>query len=268
MALTFDQTHQTGRRQRTPPNASLGLGYAWSGFAVMWAFWVSFVIFLAQPTALIGRWPLPMVDVGGAVEQSLVAAIIDSCLIALFGLQHSVMARPAFKTWWAGSIPPAFERCTYVHMANVALFTLIIFWQPIPSMVWNVEGPLEQVLWVLFGLGWLMLFAGGWSFGIFDLLGVTAMRAWARGDEPKRRQLKTGKLYNWMPHPMYVGVLLGVWATPRMSLGHLLLAGGLTLYVLIAMRYEERDLARRYGQAYRRWRTGDRVPGTALDITR
>jgi methanethiol S-methyltransferase len=106
----------------------------------------------------------------------------------------------------------------------------------------------------LFAAGWIILLLGARSFGILDLLGIEQMRGWCRDDWPRPPRLKTGLLYRWLRHPMYVGVLMGVWVTPLMSVGHALLASGLTCYVLIAMRYEERDLARQYGAAYSRWR--------------
>jgi protein-S-isoprenylcysteine O-methyltransferase Ste14 len=257
MAFTVTRRPHDGsvNARRLSAAAPIGSLYAWSGVAVMWLFWISFVVFLADPKQLAGIWPLPTVDGSGFPRHPLSAALIDLALIALFGLQHSVMARPWFKAWWASSIPEAFERCTFVHMANVALFALIVFWQPIPAEVWTVPGGwAHDTIWVLFGLGWVILFAGAWSFGILDLLGVDQMRAWRRGRACRSDRLKTGLLYKWLRHPMYVGVLLGVWATPRMTIGHLLLAAGLTLYVLMAMRYEERDLMRRFGASYARWR--------------
>ena len=185
------------------------------------------------------------------------AALIDAALIGLFGVQHSLMARPWFKEWWAASIPLAYERCTYVHMANLALFAVIVFWQPIPAELWTVsDGFWRDVLWAAFAAGWVILFVGARSFGILDLLGVEQMQRWCNGEAARQPRLKTGLLYGWLRHPMYVGVLLGVWTTPRMTVGHALLAFGLTGYVLIAMRYEERDLVRRFGTAYDRWRSG------------
>jgi hypothetical protein len=230
------------------------LVYAWAGVAIMWAFWASFVIFLAEPRQVLRWWPLPTVDGTGSVEQPILAAVIDVALVALFGMQHSLMARPWFKGRVMGCIPDGLERSTYVHMANAALFVLVLFWQPVTLHVWNVEdGPARDVLWLLFAAGWLILFAGAWSFGIRELLGVEQVKALSEG----RRyvpHLKTGFLYRWLRHPMYVGVLLGVWATPRMSLGHLLLALALTAYVLTAMRFEETDLLRRFGSRYNHWR--------------
>jgi methanethiol S-methyltransferase len=237
-------------------HALLGLLYAWSAFAVMWAFWVSFVIFLASPRQLASTWPLPMVDRGGIFERSpWEAGPINIALIALFGMQHSVMARPWFKQGVMASMPRAFERGTYVHLANAALFALIIFWHPIPIEVWSIRGGLlEDAVWAAFAAGWIILFLGAWSFGIGDLLGLAQMKAWVNGRE-YCQHMKTGRLYRWLRHPMYIGVILGVWATPRMSLGHLVLALGLTAYVLVAIRYEERDLMAAYGSRYLAWRT-------------
>jgi protein-S-isoprenylcysteine O-methyltransferase Ste14 len=222
----------------------------------MWAFWVSFVVFLAAPRQVASAWPLPMVDRGGFFEIGpWEAGAINVALITLFGLQHSVMARPWFKQSVMAAMPPAFERVTYVHLANAALFALIVLWQPIRIEVWSVRGELlEDAVWAAFAAGWIILFLGAWSFDMGDLLGLAQVQAWVNGRE-YRQKLKTGRLYRWLRHPMYVGVLVGVWATPRMSLGHLLLALGLTAYVLIAMRYEERDLIAAYGSRYLAWRT-------------
>jgi protein-S-isoprenylcysteine O-methyltransferase Ste14 len=198
---------------------------------------------------------LPTIDRVASPEQPLLTVCTDLALVAVFGLQHSVMARPWFKRRVTSWIPEGLERATYVHTANVALFILILFWQPIPAEVWNVEhSTVRDVLWLLFGAGWAILFLGAWSFGMRELLGLKQVRAWTEG-RPHASRLKTGLLYRWLRHPMYVGVLLGVWATPRMSCGHLLLAVALTAYVLIAMRYEERDLLHRFGRRYADWRS-------------
>ena len=239
-------------RDRSP----VGPIYAWSGFATMWAFWVSFVVFLAAPRVVLSFWPLPTID-HGSLRPPLVAALIDLSLIALFGAQHSLMARPWFKRHLL-AVPAAFERCTYVHAANLALFLLILCWQPIANPVWHVRNAAAaDALWAVFASGWIMLFLGAWSFGIRELLGISQMQAWAEARPLFGPRLKTGRLYRWLRHPMYIGVLLGVWATPCMSVGHLLLASGLTTYVVIAMRYEERDLVMTFGASYQRWRATD-----------
>jgi protein-S-isoprenylcysteine O-methyltransferase Ste14 len=237
-----------------------GLAYGFTAVIVMWAFWVYFVIFLSNAPRLAEPWIEPSVDVGASVGSAASAALIDIFLIALFGLQHSLMARSRFKQWWARRIPSAFERSTYVHAANLALFALVLLWQPIPSTLWQVETPLlRHTFWLLFALGWLILFCGGLSFGIFELLGMRQIFSWYSGHKIDAPRLKTHWLYDWVQHPMYIGVLMGVWATPHMTVGHALLAAGLTLYVLVAMRYERRDLVRKFGPAYTRWRVHDRV---------
>lgn len=238
----------------TDERPAFALIYAWAGVAIMWVFWVSFVIFLAEPRQVLAWWPLPTVDRSESLANPTFAALIDLALVILFGLQHSVMARPWFKERVMGGMPEPLQRVTYVHTANAALFLLLLFWQPIPVEIWNIEDtPAREMLWLLFAAGWLILFLGAWSFGILDLLGIEQVRAWREGRRHTPR-LKTGFLYRWLRHPMYVGVLLGMWATPRMSFGHLLLALAMTGYVLIGMRCEERDLMRRFGSRYSHWR--------------
>ncbi len=251
---------------------ALGPAYAWAGLGIMWMVWVLLFVFLSEPRAVKAWVNLPAVD-GPAGMPLFVRAAIDCALIALFGLQHSVMARPFFKRWLA-RLPAPFVRVTFVHAANLALLALVFAWQPIPIPIWQVTSKLpETLLWALFGVGWLVLLLGAISFGIRDLLGIREMQAWAQGKRQAQRQLKTGLLYRWLHHPMYVGVLLAFWATPRMTLGHLLFAGGMSIYVLIALGYEERDLKTSYGRAYEDWVAGaanvtDASTGIGYPLTR
>lgn len=231
-----------------------GLGYGLAGAAIMAVFWPLFVIFLSSAPRFSAPWLQPSADVGPGAANPWLAASIDLALIAAFGLQHSLMARPTFKARWHRIVLPAFERVTYVHAANLVLLVLIFCWQPIPLELWRLQQPVLRVAcWLLFGLGWSILLLGALSYGLSELIGLRQILDWYRQREPRPLQLKTTGLYRWLRHPMYVGVLLGVWATPRMTLGHALLALGLTVYVLIARRYEERDLSRAYGNAYRSW---------------
>jgi methanethiol S-methyltransferase len=212
----------------TDERPAFALAYAWAGVAIMWAFWVSFVIFLAEPRQILTWWPLPTVDNTDSAAHPALAAIVDVALVMLFGLQHSVMARPWFKQQVMARMPEPLQRVTYVHLANAALFLVILMWQPITIELWDLnETPAHEVLWLLFAAGWLILFLGAWSFGINELLGIDQVMAWRDGARHTPR-LKTGFLYRWLRHPMYVGVLMGIWVTPRMSFGHLLLALGMT----------------------------------------
>ena len=245
-------------RQTSEPGTvvrAAGLAYGWLAFAMTFAFFTAFVLFLGNMPSLSDPWITPSVDVGPE-RAPFVAALIDLGLVALFGLQHSAMARPSFKAWWTRIVPPGLERSTYVVAASLVGFIMMAFWQPIPAVLWHVSGIGETVMWTLFGIGWALLLASGLSFNIFELLGVRQARAWYRGVSTPPLTLKTSWLYDWMKHPMYAGVLLGLWMTPHMTFGHALMAGGFTLYILIAMRYEERDLSRNFGDAYQAWRSG------------
>lgn len=207
MALTVSTSSSASTSARIA-----GLAYAWSALLVMWAFWICFVVFLATPRWAAEHWPFPTVDGRVSEVPLLVAVVVDLLLIALFGLQHSVMARPWFKSTFMARMPPAFERCTFVHAANITLIAMIVLWQPIPHLVWVAPPPWRELLWTAFAAGWIILLLGAISFGIFDLLGIRQMHAWYRGEPPRPPRLETGLLYRWMQHPMYVGVLIAVWA--------------------------------------------------------
>jgi len=160
-------------------------------------------------------------------------------------------------------VPQGLERSTYVIAASLVGLALLAFWQPIPIVIWTVSGLLEAFLWGAFASGWLLLFLSAVSFDIFELLGVRQAVAWSRGKPSPAPTLKTRGPYRLFRHPMYVGVLLGLWATPHMTAGHLLLATAFTIYILIARRYEERDLRRTFGTAYAAQPASHRAPPTA-----
>lgn len=231
-----------------------GLAYAAFAFTLTFAFFTRFVIFLGNLRTPADTWISPTVDTGPSAPL-FVAAICDLGLVALFGLQHSLMARPSFKAWWKRYVPDGLERTTYVLAASLAGFAMLLFWQPIPIVIWDISGnAFADVLWTLFGLGWMTLLISSINFDVFELLGVRHAWAWAQNREPPSPSLKARGLYRIVPHPMYVGVVLGFWMTPFMTVGHMLIAAGLTGYILIAMRYEERDLKQTFGEAYAGWK--------------
>lgn len=240
-----------------------GLIYAAAAFLSALAFFALFVIFLGNLPKASKVWIEPTVDVGAGLAP-FAAAVIDTALVALFGLQHSLMARPFFKNWMTRTVPQELERATYVMAASLAGFILLAFWQPIPLVIWHVPAPGAVILWGLFAAGWSILLTSALAFDIFELFGLRQAWAWYRGRPMPPSTLKTHRLYGWMRHPMYVGLLLGVWTTPHMTAGHALLAATMTLYTLIGMRHEERDLSARFGAPYAAWREGadrDRLPG-------
>jgi protein-S-isoprenylcysteine O-methyltransferase Ste14 len=186
-----------------------------------------------------------------------VALVIDVLLIALFGLQHSVMARPAFKARWTRIVPRPAERSVYVLAASAALIILFLGWRPIGAVVWNVTSPLlSDLIWVLFWLGWATVLVSTFLINHFELFGL--QQAWLhfRGREGAPPQLRAPLFYRWIAHPLYSGFFLAFWATPLMTAGHLLLAAGVSIYMLIAIRYEERDLTDLFGDDYRKYRSG------------
>lgn len=138
---------------------------------------------------------------------------------------------------------------------NAVGFCLVLFWQPIPQPLWSIDNALVEVtLWGLFASGWMLLFLGAFSINLFELLGLTQAAAWSAGSAVAPLKLKTAWIYRSLEHPMYVGVLLGLWMTPHMSVGHAILAAQLTIYIAVGMRYKSRDLKVRFGRSYQAWR--------------
>jgi protein-S-isoprenylcysteine O-methyltransferase Ste14 len=196
------------------------------------------------------------VDVGPE-SPPLTAALIDVALIALFGLQHSVMARPKFKARWTRIVPPPAERSVYVLAASIALMILFLGWRPIGAIVWSVTNPLlVDLLWVVFWIGWLTVLVTTFLINHFELFGL--QQAWLnfRGQEAAKPEFRQPLFYKWVRHPLYLGFFLAFWAAPEMTAGHFLLAVGVSVYMLIAIRYEERDLTDLFGDEYRNYRSG------------
>lgn len=185
------------------------------------------------------------------------AAMADIALILAFGLQHSVMARQGFKRWWTRFVPAPVERSTYVALASVMLLLLFVLWQPLPTTVWSVEAPaLRVLLWGSFAVGWATVLLSSYLISHFELFGLAQVWRNLRGTTSAEPRFYTPLLYRLVRHPLYSGFLLAFWATPDMSVGHLLFAGGMTAYILIAIRYEERDLIAHFGDDYARYRQG------------
>lgn len=210
---------------------------------------VALILFMAD------LWLPQTVNGGLWSAQPLVAVLVDLGLIALFGLQHSVMARPAFKRWLTAKVPAHLERSVYVLAAAVMLGLLIGCWQPIPIDVWRVENETAAtLLWVLYALGWMIVMGSTYMINHYELFGLAqAFRHW-RGLPKPNEDFRTPLLYRYVRHPLYFGFLLAFWATPRMTLGHLLFAVCMTLYILIGIAFEERDLIRLFGERYRDYR--------------
>lgn len=192
------------------------------------------------------------------------AVLIDLGLLALFALQHSVMARPAFKRVWTKVIPESAERSTYTLLSSLALILLFWLWRPVGGVVWNVENETARIiLYAAYAFGWALLLYVTFLLDHFDLFGLRQVWLQFRGRAYTHVPFKTPTLYRWVRHPLYVGWLIIFWATPTMTVTHLLFAVMTTAYILIAIQLEERDLVAalpEYGE-YRK-RVPMLVPGT------
>ena len=193
------------------------------------------------------------VDVGPESPVA-VAVVINLLLIALFGFQHSVMARQGFKRWWTKVVPPHTERSVYVLAASAALIVLFLGWRPIDIEVWAIGPPFSDLIWILFWIGWLTVLVSTFLINHFELFGLQQAWFYCRGREAQPPKFRTPFFYNWVRHPLYLGFFLAFWATPDMTVGHLLLAAGMSVYMLIAIRHEERDLVSLFGKDYETYR--------------
>jgi methanethiol S-methyltransferase len=217
----------------------------------------------------------------GAAGPLWSAVLVNAALLGLFAVQHTVMARPAFKRWWTRFVPEAIERSTFVLAASLALVLVVWLWQPMPVTVWSIEAEwLRVVLWSLYGLGWVTVVGSTFMIDHFELFGLSQVVARARERRHEPPPFRLTMLYALIRHPIMVGFLIAFWATPEMSQGRLLFAVLGTGYILVGVRFEEHDLRASLGETYTRYeaevprfvprlrtrRHGDRLPvdaGTA-----
>jgi protein-S-isoprenylcysteine O-methyltransferase Ste14 len=207
--------------------------------------------------AFVGNFPLipRSVDHGPPAASVAAAVACDIGLIAIFGLQHSVMARSGFKRGWTRLVPPPVERSVYVLFASLALILLFLFWRPLPQPLWVVDGAVGvALLWGLFATGWLIVLLSTFLISHFELFGLAQVYRHMRGRAAAALRFRQPFFYKLIRHPLYSGFVIAFWATPAMTMGHLLLALGMTVYMLIAIQYEERDLVRLFGQDYESYR--------------
>jgi len=223
---------------------------------------VSYVLFLGTylyAIGFVGNFLVPRSIDSAPDGNFAVSFIVDLALLLGFALQHSVMARPAFKRWWTRFIPEAAERSTYVLASSLALIALFAYWRPLGGVVWSVEAPVAvAVLYLLCAAGWLLVLVSTFLINHFDLFGLRQIWMYLRGVPYQAIGFRTPGPYRLVRHPLYVGWLLAFWATPTMSVAHLLFAIATTGYILFAIRLEERDLIASLGNAYREYR--QRVP--------
>jgi methanethiol S-methyltransferase len=222
---------------------------------------VSYAVFLASflyALGFVGNYLVSKsIDVGAPTNLSG-AIVIDLLLLGIFAIQHSIMARPAFKQWWAKNFPVACGRSTYVLLSSLLMLLLFWQWRPIPTPVWQVEGLAASLLIGIYWLGWLIVLASTFMIDHFDLSGLRQAFFALRGTEMPGQSFRTPLLYKIVRHPLMLGFLLAFWATPVMTAGHLLFAIMTTAYILVGVQFEERDLIAEFGTTYQEYRR--RVP--------
>ena len=231
-------------------NRSLILGYGLLSYAIFFAtflYALGFIFGFGVPTTL---------DKGVVTGSTLFAIVVNTALLMLFALQHSVMARPAFKRWITRYIPQPLERPTYVLASSVAMGLLMALWAPMPQILWSVETPLlATAIRCVTALGFLLVLYSTFLIDHFDLFGLRQVVLHYKEVDYTQRPFGTPGLYKFVRHPIYLGWSIAFWATPTMTLGHLLFAAGGTAYMLVAIIFEERDLIAVFGDRYRQYRT-------------
>ena len=239
--------------------------YGVLAYAVFLATFLYLVAFLADVP-----WVRTTIDRGPPGSPGL-ALIIDLSLIGLFGIQHSVMARPSFKKAWTRLVPPPIERSTYIVFASATLIVLFAFWRPLPADIWQIENPgIRGIVWTTFALGWCVVLLSTFLINHFELFGLQQILQNWRGRTAARPRLHTPLLYKLVRHPLYAGFLVAFWAAPTMSAGHLVFALAMSAYVLIAIRFEERDLVETFGNQYAEYRNrvGMLIPRISGNVER
>ncbi|SDE89472.1 Protein-S-isoprenylcysteine O-methyltransferase Ste14 [Pricia antarctica] len=215
---------------------------------------IAYVVFLAAflyAVGFVGNMFVPKTIDSGEEIPILTALLINVALLSLFALQHSVMARPAFKKWFTQYINPAIERSTYVLLTSLLLLLIYWKWQPMATIVWETENAAAVVLTILFFSGWAIVFLSTFMISHFELFGLTQIFQNFKEQSLTYPKFQVNWFYKLVRHPIMLGFIIAFWSAPTMTTGHFLFAGVTTAYILVAVKFlEEKDLKKLIGKDY------------------
>ena len=233
---------------------------------------VGYLMFLGTFLYTIGfveNWIVPKTIDSNLAGNWVLSLAVDGVLLGLFAVQHSVMARPAFKRRWTQIVTEPAERSTYVLLTALVLVLLFWQWRPLPEPIWNLaSAPLRALVWGTGALGWVVVLISTFLIDHFELFGLRQVFMHFAGSTPRQTDFQARAFYRYVRHPLMVGFLIAFWATPTMSVGHLFFAGMMTTYILVAIQLEERDLATAHGDQYREYQrqVGMLIPRPARTV--
>jgi len=215
------------------------------------ASYLAFLVAFLYAVGFVGNLLVPTTIDSGRTDSLPLAVLVDTLLLLLFAVPHSVMARSAFKRWWTQFVPPPVERSTYVVVSSLTLGLLFWQWRPIPSVIWHLPNPVGRwFIHAVFWAGWAIVLVSTFLIDHFDLFGLRQVFLYASGRPYTPVSFRVFGLYRYVRHPIMLGFLLAFWAAPTMTAGHLLFAAATTAYILIALQLEERDLVSFHGEQY------------------
>jgi protein-S-isoprenylcysteine O-methyltransferase Ste14 len=226
-----------------------GLFYALTAYVLAIAYWPIFMFFIGNVPRIEKPLMDPSVSAGTTILPTWHALAIDVALILAFALHHSILARPSVKRLWGSLVPEPFRRATFTQIANIFAFAIVIHWQPIPIVLWQLDhhSVLRGLIVPLWQLGWVLLLLGAMSFKLSALFGLRQVWFWFKRRPYEPVDVTKSRGYSLARHPEFLGVFLLIWVTADMTVGHFLLASGLTIYSFVALRIRERELRKTFG---------------------